>query len=85
MGRSEERPFFRTGYCAGAVAAGAGRGRLTAAPCVPSLMATGAPLTAMGLPPFPSVHPLCSSSLSAAGGGCSRVGNDWSGFLCLGH
>ncbi len=61
------------------------RGRLSGMPCAPSLMATGAPLAAMGPPPLPSALPFGSSRLSAAGVGRGGVGNDWSGFLRLGR
>jgi hypothetical protein len=61
------------------------RGRLSGMPCAPTLMATGAPLAAMGPPFLPSALPLGFSRLSAAGVGRRRVGNGWSGFLRLGR
>jgi hypothetical protein len=61
------------------------RGRLSGMPCVPSLMATGAPLAAMGPPRLPPALPLGSSRLSAAGVGRRGVRNGWSGFLRPGH
>jgi hypothetical protein len=60
-------------------------GRLTGAACVPSRMAAVASLTAMAASSFPSLHPMCPSGFSGAGGGRGGVRNGRSGFLRLGH
>jgi hypothetical protein len=57
------------------------RSRLRGMPCVPPLMATGAPLAAMGPPALPPALAFGSSRLSAAGVGRRGVENGWSGFL----